>query len=72
MALDSGIPDRNDGSPTLVYNDERSGMGMPVPALQRNIAYLKSGQEGVPTWGMGTRKISQSQIKRRERGIWQR
>ena len=26
--LDSGIPDRNDGFPILVYNDERSGVGV--------------------------------------------
>ena len=25
--MDSGIPDRNDGSPTLVYNDESRSLG---------------------------------------------
>ena len=40
--LDSGIPDRNDGPPTLVYNGEYSRLGMVFLKLQLSIAQPSS------------------------------
>ncbi len=51
--LDSGNPCRNDVPPTLVYNGERSSVGMPPKTLQRR-RYRTAGavKAAFPRWSV--------------------
>jgi len=43
---------------TLVYNDERSSVGMQTAALLRRVTCRWSGQDGLPRWSVTTIKLA--------------